>query len=256
MRDPVVRNQLRKQNFDFSNTEEMVRYEAFEMMPRILDKEPCKLTLNRIDTTTTWGMKDVFKALYAQVMSDLNDPCCRLEFEGHNKTMDRQVFGVLKSLLLFGTTPEYELSHACFVVFNAIISCVSHHITVSCLYGALDSVKKEDYCITQIKDAISDLLFSDGGTVHKWRQMAKCETGFYGKALILGEQYIKEHNITAKELPKVLKEARSAAKQDKAFMKQLLRGVPSPDMIGMLYLLKDEHPEALIAESRGGFADD
>ena len=47
MQDIIVIQNLQRRGVDFSNMQEMLRYEAMERKPRVLDKPPKRITLTK-----------------------------------------------------------------------------------------------------------------------------------------------------------------------------------------------------------------
>lgn len=222
----------------------LLRMHVISEQPRVLDAPPKKISLAKSNVTTSFGLKAQFALLYNQFFSEANEEMYVLELPQASRTMDKQVYVVLKVLIYLGTSKNRKIAEACTELFKEVGLRKAAHLSVTELYKVVLELKTQEYYMKQLLDAISYCVFSENELALHWRVVSYA-SGCYGKAIAAGEQYIIDNYKTSKEMDSGLNEAYKEAKKDKVFMSRLLKGITPKPLIGYLWLIKDTHPEYL-----------
>lgn len=254
MQDIVVIQNLQRRGADFSNMQEMLRYEAMERKPRVLDKPPKRITLTKAKEVVVFGYKEELIATYQNLLETCTGPVYGIDIKGVSRYCDKEVFALLQSLIYLGMTNTQLRADACFEVFRTIVMCQCDTLTTERIYRAIKEIKSDNYYVNETVAAINLCLYNNTSIEMYWKSLIDFKE-FYGKAQELGGPYLTERCETEKDVRKLLSDAYKSAKEDKDFMNNIYKGGVNKWMIGMLYLLKDEHPEVLQPSSSNiGFA--
>lgn len=222
----------------------LARMYVISEQPKVLDTPPKKLTLTKLKSAEVFGVKNEFIALYNRNYNEVNSEMYVFSLPQGDRTMDKAVHTVLKTLIYLGVNYNKEISDVCLTLFKQICFRQVSHISTTELYKIVLENKTQDYYLKQILDAISCCVFSEQELALHWRVVSYA-CGCYGKAILAGEQYVTSKFQTSKEMDVALNESYKEAKKDKVFMSRLLKGIPPKPLIGYLWLVKDTHPEYL-----------
>lgn len=245
MRDPIVIQNLQRQGFNFDNVEELLRYEAVERKPRHLDKEPKRLTFKRAEDTPEFGCKQEFIIVYNDLKTEISGDVFTIDLNKVTRYCDREVFIVLQTLIRQGVSYNKEVASACYDLFRVICTADYETITKERVYQILQPMKPTSYYSKQIYEAVNFCLFGDNPVIMYWKDKAKFN-GLYKAAYLRGCDVVSERCSTEKEVDALLRQAIKDAKADTSFMKSVYTQGVSKEMIGMLYLLKDEDDTSLL----------
>lgn len=249
MRDPIVIQQLRERGVELDEALSQ-RYEAMERRPRVLDKPPGKLKMTRVQDPEEFGIAAQFKDLYNQSYGTVDTEMFYLDIGDVKRViLDEKVYYTLKALIIQNMSMSEEVATACGNLFRDISTHNGEGrdvITEQSMYEVLRNRKAETYAESVLIKTINELCFSVSSTVLAWRDMAS-SCGYYQYAIKKGESYITDQNMTDKELKAFVKENYKAAKEDKAFMKRLVKDIPSKAVIAMIYFMRGD--EKMFEES-------
>lgn len=252
MKDIVVIQRLQQRGFDFSNVEEMLRYEAVERQPRHLDAAPKRISLQRADNVQDFGCKQQFVMLYNQIMDETNGDVFQLDLGRLTRFVDKDVYVLLKTLIVNGVSYIEELSMACADLFILISKSEFDTITKARVYDLLQPLKSTGYYDKQILEAVKTCLFSSDPIALYWSHIANY-TGLYRQALDSGCAYVVKNCATEKDVDKFVAENYKAAKADKQWFKNMYTDGVSKALIAAMYFLKEENPDVLIPDTGKGW---
>lgn len=253
MRDAVVINNLHQRNFDFSNVEEMLRYEAVERQPRVWDKAPKRLSLKKAKDLPVFGCRNEFIIAYQALIDETRGDLFRLDLGQTQRICDKEIYVVLQVLVKNGICYNLELSNACYDLFRIICTAPVDTLTVERVYQQLQGVKSGNYWEEQVLTAIKECLFGDNPVSLYWNSIAQF-TGLYKECYEKGRDVVIEKCATEKEVDAFVRENHKLAKADKEFMKSTYTEGISKPMIAMLYYLRETNPEVLrIGDSGEGW---
>lgn len=238
MKDIVVIQNLKARGFAFDDISEMLRYEAMETKPRVLDKEPKRLTLRKASETPIFGCKQELIIVYNELLESTNGDLFTLDLNNIQRYCDKEVFVVLQALIRHSMTYVQNIAVACYEVFRVIATADFDTLTKERVYGVLQNLQPTEYYAKQVHEAVRFCLFGENPVVPYWKQKAKFN-GLYRNAFNKGCEIVEERCETEKDVDKLLRDAYRDAKADKNFMKETYTDGISKEMVGMLYLLKD-----------------
>ena len=245
MRDTVVIRNLQQRGFDFSDVSAVLRYEAVERKPRILDKEPKRVKLKRADDTPIFGCKQEFIIAYTELLKETSGEVYTLDLNKVQRFCDKEVFVVLQTLIRQGVSYNKDIATACYDLFRIIGTADFDTLTKERIYQVLSPIKPSNYWSKQLYEAVNYCLFGENPVVLYWKDIAKFN-GLYKAAYIKGCDVVAERCKTEKEVATLLKDAAKEAKADKDFMSNNYTQGISKEMLGMLYLLKDDEDKTLL----------
>lgn len=252
MKDPVVLQQLRDKGITPTESD-LLRYEAVERKPRVLDDVPPRIKVMRMDNPVPCGMSAQFIETYNESVSTIQEEVYFVDIEGRGQIqLDAKVFHVLRTLILSNISFSEELSQACADLFKTVTLCGSNPVTEGKLYSILNEYKTTNYSEKTIIETILGLCFSDNGTVLLWNNMAQSD-GYYMYAIKRGAEYVKQNNMSEKDLKQFIREKGKSAKEDKEFMSKLIKGIPTKALIAMIYELRDDEKMFSASNVEDGF---
>jgi hypothetical protein len=251
MKDVVVIQSLRNRGVGLSNVQEVLAYEAIERKPRYLDKAPRRLNLTKASDITVFGCYSDFIMHYIEIKKISYLEQAVIDLKGVKRFCDPDVYRVLYVLMREGVCNNLERAQACFDVFKTIITTPGDTLTVGKVYSALAEYQPMNYYAGELVKSIHVCLFNEKAPVLYW--FCLCEfSGFYGVAMELGKDIIRENCESEKDVEKFLRPVYKQAKDDKEFMENVYAPGANKWLIPILYLLKDSHPEALNPNTKGG----
>ena len=250
MKDAVVINNLRSRGFDFNNIDEMLRYEAVERLPRILDKAPKRITIKKAKDVPVYGCKEEFLITYNSLLSETNGDMFRLDLNGVIKVCDKEIYVILQTLIRQGITYCEQLSNACYELFRVICTHNVDTLTVERVSQLIGQMKGTDYWAGQLLDAIRVCLFGDDPVIRYWTLIAQF-SGLYRDCFEKGKDVLHEQCTTEKEVDAFVRKYYKEAKADKEFMRLTYTDGISKPLIAMLYYFKDKDEDALRVEDSG-----
>lgn len=244
MKDAVVINNLHARNFDFSDVETMLQYEAVERQPRVWDKAPKRLTLKKAKDLPVFGCRNEFVIAYRSLLEETNGELFRVDFGKASKICDREVYVVLQVLVRQGICFNLDRSNACYDLFRIICTAPVDTLTIDRVYQTLQPVKPSNYWGTQIMSAIKECLFGDNPIALYWNSVAQF-TGLYKDCFEKGRDVVLEKCATEKEVDTFVRDNYKLARADKDFLKSVYTEGISKPLIAMLYYLRESNPEVL-----------
>lgn len=252
MKDIVVIQNLQKQGFDFSNIQEVLHYETIERTPRILDKEPKRMSMKRVKDITEFGCKQEFIMVYNDTMKETNDGVFKLDLGSVTRYMDKEIYVLLQTLIRNGVTYKERQAAACYDIFRIICTADYDTMTKERVYNVLQPLRPTDYYGKQVLEAIKECLFSSNPIALYWGSIANF-VGLYKEAFVRGRDIVVEKCTTEKEVDKFVNEQYKLAKADKDFMKSTYTSGVSKALIAILYYLRNTEPDVLIPDSGKGW---
>lgn len=254
MQDIVVAQSLRNRGYTIKNVEEALVYEAIERKPRVLDKEPKRLVLNRAKDIQSYGCCNEFIISYQDVKNTAQLKEASVEVMGKVKGCDIEVFWTLKALIAQGVTCIEDKAEACYDLVRTIITTTGNPITKKDMFNILNTYASKSYYVQELIKGIKIAVYNVNLTSLYW--VSLCDTnGFYEKALEIGQPIISKNCEKEKDVQKFLNPLYKKAKEDKDFMAKIYKPGANKWMVAMLYHIKDEHPEALEPGNKAdGFA--
>lgn len=256
MQDMVVLQNLRNMGANLDDMNTMLRYEAPERKPRVLDSAPKRVTLSRAKEIAQFGCQEDLVMTFRTILEDLTGVVYSLDVKGLQRLCDRRVYGLLQALILHGYTKSKARAEACFEVFKAIVMCKCDTLTIERIYEVLHNYSTEDYYTNQVVNGALRCLLQDDDTRVEcyWRSIAEYN-GYYLPVIQYGADVLKKNCKTEKDVQKFLGGLYKEAKADKDFLNAIYKPGVNKYMMAMLYYLKDEHPELLEpSKSNIGFA--
>lgn len=245
MRDPIVIQNLQRQGFNFDNVEDLLRYEAVERKPRFLDKEPKRIAVKRAEEAPEFGCKQEFILVYNEISNETNGELFTIDLNRVKRYCDREVFIVLQTLIRQGVSYNKEIATACYDMFRYICTAEFDTVTKERVYQVLQPLRPVGYYGKQIYEALNFCLFGENPVVLYWKDKAKFN-GLYKAAYLKGCEVIAEKCATEKDVDSMLRIAIKEAKADTEFMKSIYTQGISKELLGMLYLLKDDEDKKLL----------
>lgn len=251
MKDIVVVQSLRKRGIGLSDMQEVLEYEAIERKPRVLDKAPKRLNLTKASDIEVYGCCAEFIMCFKDKKANINLEQATLDLRGVKRYCDTDVYFTLLSLIEQGFCYTADRAAACFDVFKVIMTTPGDTLTTKRVYDALTNYQPMNYYAEELVKAINVCLFNEKAPVLYWLNL--CEfSGFYPKAIELGKNVIRDNCETEKDVEKFLRPFYKQAKDDKEFMDNLYKPGANKWLIPMLYFLREQHPEVLEPNSKGG----
>lgn len=244
MKDTVVMTNLHARGFNFANTEELLRYEAIERKPRVLDRPPKRLNIKIEKDLTQFGTREQFTSTYEEYMSRLDSGPFVLELQTLPIVLEKPIYGILQTLITTSITSNALLSEACATLFQRITMQKCER-TCANTYNTLAAERFDSYYATTLKSAILDIIEPGYSVVTEWLELVNMQTGMYTFALEQGRKYILENKWSSEDLNKKLSDSYKTAKADKEFMANVYKPVANKWLVGMLYILRDINPKVL-----------
>lgn len=248
MQDVVVAQSLRNRGYGMQNIEDILVYEAIERKPRVLDKAPKRLSLLRCRELPVYSTYTNFIMTYKELQQSMSIEIGNLNIKGIQRQCDPEVFIALQSLIQEGITCSEDKAKSAFDLFRVIAMTPAEYISCGELKKTLDKYYPQNYQAGELYKAIRTCVYGETEVEVYWFEM----TGFsrsYPKALELGRTVVKQECETTKDVDKLISSYYSEAKQDQEFFdrysKEFKKLGVSKALIGMLYHLHKEHPEAL-----------
>ena len=252
MQDIVVIENLRKQGITYNDYDRLLIYEGIERKPRVLDKAPKRLSLQKAQDIKVYGCCSELIMTYNDLKGNIKLEQAVVDLKGVKRFCDVEVYIMLQALILHGITYTAERASACFDVFRVIATAPGDTITVNRVYDALSSYQPTSYQAGEIVKAIYVCLFDEKAPVLYW--VSLCEfNGFYPNAIELGKKLIRDNCDTERDVEKFLRPIYKEAKEDTAFMDKLYKPATNKWLIPVLYKLYVEHPEVMETGGKGGF---
>ena len=255
MKDIVVIESLRKRGAGLQDVQEILQYEAVERKPRYLDKAPKRLSFNKASDIQPYSCYTEFFMHYDYIKESCQQlEQATLDLKGAKRFCDVDVYIALRALINTGVCNTEEKAFACFDLFKIIMMTPGDTLTAGRVKKTLDTYKPANYYAGELVKALYVCLFDEKISVLYW--MSLCDiSDFYKTAIELGKPIIRKNCETEKDVEKFLRPVYKQAKEDKEFMENVYTPGANKWLIPVLYLLKDEHPEALEPNSsEGGFA--
>lgn len=244
MKDIVVIQTLQKRGVGLGDINEVLRYEAVERKPRILDKAPKRLNMTKASDIQSYGCCSEFVMCFNEVKTSSNLEQAVIDLRGVRRYCDVDVYYVLQALIKQGFCMSENRAAACFDVFKVIMTTPGETLTTARVYESIKNYKALNYYAEELIKGINIALYGEKAPVLYW--VSLCEyAGFYSKALELGKEVIRKNCESEKEVERFLRPYYKAAKEDKEFMEGVFTQGANKWMVPMLYYLKDKHPEAL-----------
>lgn len=239
MRDIVVIQNLKARGFTFDDVSEMLRYEAMETKPRVLDKEPRRLVLHKAPETPIFGCKQEFIILYNELLSTTSGEVFTLDLQSVKRYCDKEVFVILQTLIRHSFSYVQGIAVACYEMFRVIATANYGTLTKDNVFNILQNFQPTEHYAKQVHEAVRFCLFGENPVVPYWKQRAKFN-GLYKNAYLKGCEVVDVNCPTEKDVDKFLKEQYKLAKADKEFMKSTYTEGVSNEMVAMLYYLKED----------------
>lgn len=255
MVDPIIVERIREEYGTVDPESPMyLLAEQVDGKPRVLDKAPSTVKLNKMNMCVAYGCCNEFISAFNSFKSSMNLETAVVDLNGLRRVCDPDVYYALHSLALFSAHVVEERASAATFWFRTIIMAKVDTLTVARIYEVIHEVKSKDYYTNQFMQALQVCLFNENESVLCWRSLIE-DTSFYPEAIRLGSEYIKEHDLDQKAMMKLLRETYSVSSKDKEFMKEIYKPACNKWLSSMIYLLKDEHPEVLkMSKDNNGFA--
>ena len=248
MRDTIVLQNLHKRGINLNDMDTLLRYEAPERKPRVLDSAPKRITLVKVKPSelVTLGCRAQLMNMYEFIIDELNGDTFTIDIKGYKRYCDKRVFAILQALIRLGYTKSESIAKACFEVFRTIVMCKCDTLTLTRVHEELYKYKTEDYYINELLAGTLACLFpnDDMRAECHWKSIVDFR-GYYGAAVELGTEVIRKNCKTEKDVQKFLGEQYKLAKEDKEFMKNIYKPGANKWLIGMLYYLRESNPEIL-----------
>lgn len=246
MRDVIVLQSLQERGVTLDDFQNLLKYEAMEQKPRVLDKAPKRLTFERPAEMVTYGCCSEFIIAYGSIKESAVVEQTYIDLRGNKRLCDKEVFWTLETLIKQGVTGTKERAEACFDLFKLIMTAKGDTLTVQRMYDVIIDYKYPPYYVQELINAIHVCVYNERLPVLYWLHNVE-NGGFYRHAVKLGIPIIRENCETEKDVEKWCKELYKVAKEDKEFMSQLYKPAVNKYLVAMLYHIKDSHPEALEA---------
>ncbi len=251
MKDTIVLTELRRRGLTLANLDEILRYEAVEQKPRVLDKPPKKLSFVKASEITPYGCCAEYVLCYNDIKESTNLEQGIIDVPSGRHYCDTEVFVALQALIQQGYTMSAERSAACFELFKDIALLPEDVITVKRVEKMLMEFVPRSYYEGELLKALQVCLLNEKKPVIYW--VSQCEyTGFYTYAFELGKDVIRSKCETEKDVDKFLRPLLKEARKDKEFMSGIYKQAANKWLIPMLYYLRDSNPEALDPNAKGG----
>lgn len=244
MKDVVVVNELRRRGTIANDIKEILKYEAVERKPRVLDKPPKKLNFVKASDITQYGCCSEFILCYNDIKASTDIEQAVVELPGNKRFCDVKVYIALQALITQGYSNSMDRATACFEVFKAIVMTPGDTITVERVKNTLSKYQPNSYYESELVKALQVCILDEKISVVYWVSSCECE-GFYSSALELGKEIIRSNCDTEEDVVKFLKPILKDAKQDEEFMSKIYKEAANKFLIPILFMLKDTHPEVL-----------
>ncbi len=244
MIDPIVSEHLRNIQFDFNNKSEFTRIMLAMSEPRSLDQPVKQISLKSTIPLRQCSIASLFQSYYNDCVFNANAGQYSLTLPNGTRIISKVSYCVLKSLLYMCTGKDAKLCRASAETFVGIAAAGSGALSDDALYEFVKQ-PSDNYYASTLRTAILSVAFSNTEALYYWRKVADCG-GYYKTAIAAGEEYIRKNNIAKeKDLNKVLQTAYKEAKTDKKWMGQLLKKIPSKQLIGMMWLTYPDNPAVM-----------
>lgn len=252
MNDLIVLANLHQRGFDFSDTQELLRYEAVERRKRVLDEAPRRLTFKVVKEVVPFGTREQFTATYNEVLGSLDSGPFTVEIQTLPIVLEKPIYAILQTLITTSITSNALLSDACSKLFQTIVMQKGERTCIN-TYNTLAGIKFDSYYEKTLKSAILDIIEPGYSVVTEWLELVNMQTGMYKLAIELGKKHILDNKWTSQEMNKNISEAYKEAKVDKEFMANVYKQVANKWLIGMLYILRDNNKVLEPGDSSDGF---
>lgn len=250
--DSVVANRIIEKHGGLDATSDIYKLaERVTNAKKTMTKPPRQIKLTGVDSYAQFGCCAEFITLYNQkIVSAPMETCVNIM--GHDIACDREVYAALSALGFSSIHAERERAEAAATLFKRVfVSAKDGALTKAKLYEIVQSYKKtNDYYIGEFIKALDVCVFSANEASLYWQSMIDT-MGYYNDAVKEGIAWIEESKIDKKSLETLLKSNYARAKEDKEFMKTVYKPAANKWMIGMLYILHDEHPAVINPKHAG-----
>lgn len=240
MRDPIVHRNLLKRGYENVNSEDLNMYDLIQLKPRHLDKAPKRFSLNHSKDLEIYGCYAQYVMSYNK-MTETPVEQGRIVLNGATKFCDVPVYYTLRTLAYQGFSKIADISSSCFNLFKEIAMLDCDTITVSRVYDLLKSYTTDNYYEKELIRGIKATLFADKAIGYYWVNKC-CFEGLYTDCLRIGQEYVEKNFNSEKEVDAFIKEHAQAAKADKEFMKNIVKGT-NRYVYAMMYALRDTYPD-------------
>ena len=141
MRDTIVLQNLHKRGINLNDMDTLLRYEAPERKPRVLDSAPKRITLVKVKPSelVTLGCRAQLMNMYEFIIDELNGDTFTIDIKGYKRYCDKRVFAILQALIRLGYTKSESIAKACFEVFRTIVMCKCDTLTLTRVHEELYS---------------------------------------------------------------------------------------------------------------------
>lgn len=254
MKDIIVAQSLRKRGVGLNDMDEILRYEAIERMPRILDKPPKRLNFNKAKDIEVYGCCSELTMCYKELKEACTYEQCKLDLKGKTRYCDVDVFLILQALINQSICNSKERAEACMDVFKVIMLTPGDVLTTARVYETLKNYQPYNYYAGELVKGIHICLFNEKAPVLYW--VSLCDfTGYYKEAIELGREVIRQNCETEKDVEKFLRPLYREAKADEEFMSKIYKPGANKWLIPMLYQLSKNNPDILnVTVKEDGFA--
>ena len=244
MKDPVVLQYLQSTGFDVQkNFDQFLIYESIEKKPRILDKEPKRLSLTKLVDVQIFGCCQEFVELYNSQLAENTSPTARIDMQGVAKECDVPVYYVLVTLIHEAVTANESKGLACLELFRLIITAPVEQYDVQSIRKLLDGYRPQSYWEGELYRAIYKCLFDENDLVMYWKSLCEYES-MYPAAFAKGRDLILQNCEKTSDIEAFLRPYVKACRDDREFCKPYGRQV-SKWLLAIMYHFKDTNPEVL-----------
>lgn len=253
MRDIIVIQSLQSRGYGLDNIEEALQYEAVEHKPRVLDKEPRKVSINKAKEIYPYGCCSEFVMAYNDISKSANLDQATIEIKGVTRVCDVSVYVALKTLIVQGVSYCREKAEAFYNICRIIMTTPGDTLTRNRVFETLNKYEPEGYFEKELIKALGITLFNESLASLYWVSLCE-DLGFYKDAIEKGKAVISESCKTEKDVTKFLNPLYKAAKEDQAFMSQVYKPGANKWLVAMLYYLRDKPEYLNPGNAEGGFA--
>ena len=244
MKDIVVIQSLQKRGVGLGDINEVLKYEAMERKPRVLDKAPKRLVMTKASDIKSYGCCSEFIMCFNELKSSNSLEQATINMRGVSRYCDVDVYYVLQALIKQGFNVTEDRAEACFDLFRVIMTTPGEVLTSKRVEDTLAKYTPINYYSEELLKGIYVVLFDEKLPVIHW--MSICEyNGFYTKAFELGKALVRSTCDTEKDVERLLAAEYKQAKNDEEFMAKVYTQGANKWMMGLLYKLKEKHPEVM-----------
>lgn len=247
MEDGIVIQSLYNKGFDFTNREALLMYEAPEHKPRVFDKPPKRLTLNRVKPDTHYNTYNELVMSYENAVQTKPVESGTLNIKGLVRPCDAKIYYVLQALITESFTSVEAKAEACFELFRIIMTTPGEAVTVEAVRNVLDAYTPNEFYVGELYKAIRYVLFDENTLITHWLELINY-SNIFTNAVNLGKKHVASFDDIA-ALDKWLREQYTLYKEDTDFYnthaKEFKRLGVSKALISMIHYLSPTNPEVL-----------